>query len=107
MLSKDYKEILQSLSEEDVKVLLVGAYALAVHGFPRATKDIDLFIWTSPENAANLMRALTRFGAPIKDFSAADFVSEGTILQIGSGPRRIDILTRIDGVRSRDDDLTR
>ena len=99
MLNKDYKEMLQSLSEEDVKFLLVGAYALAVHGFPRATKDIDFFIWASPENAANLMRALERFGAPIKDFSAADFASEGTVLQIGTGPRRIDILTRIDGVK--------
>jgi len=99
MLNKDYKDMLQSLSEENVKFLLVGAYALAVHGFPRATKDIDVFVWASPENAANLMRALGRFGAPVNDFSAADFATEGTVLQIGGGPRRIDILTRIDGVK--------
>lgn len=99
MLNDDYKEMLQCLSDEDVKFLLVGAYALAVHGYPRATKDIDFFVWASPENATSLLHALNRFGAPIKDLSVNDFVSEGTVLQIGAGPRRIDILTRIDGVK--------
>jgi hypothetical protein len=55
---------LQCLSDEDVKFLLVGAYALAVHGFPRATKDIDFFVWATPENAGKLIRALAKFGAP-------------------------------------------
>ena len=99
MLNKDYKEMLQCLSDEGVKFLVVGAYALAVHGFPRATKDIDFFVWANPENAANLLRALDRFGAPLRDLSATDFASEGTVFQIGAGPRRIDILTRIDGVK--------
>lgn len=99
MLNKDYKEMLQCLSDEGVKFLIVGAYALAVHGFPRATKDIDFFVWANPENAANLLRALDRFGAPLRDLSATDFASEGTVFQIGAGPRRIDILTRIDGVK--------
>jgi predicted nucleotidyltransferase len=99
MLNKDYKEMLQCLVEENVKFLLVGAYALAVHGFPRATKDIDFFVWTAPENAANLMRALARFGAPLEGVSAADFSSEGVVFQIGNSPRRIDIVTNIDGVK--------
>jgi hypothetical protein len=64
MLNKDYKEMLECLLGENVRFLLVGAYAVAVHGFPRATKDIDFFVWAAPENAANLMRALTKFGAP-------------------------------------------
>jgi predicted nucleotidyltransferase len=98
MLHKDYKEMLQCLSDEGVKFLLVGAYALAAHGFPRATKDIDFFVWANPENGASVLRALERFGAPTRDLSAADFAREGTIFQIGVGPRRIDILTRIDGV---------
>jgi predicted nucleotidyltransferase len=98
MLNKDYKEMLQCLSDADVKFLLVGAYALAVHGFPRATKDIDVFVWANPGNAASLFKALERFGAPVKDLSAGDFAKEGTVLQIGAGPRRIDILTCIDGV---------
>ena len=99
MLNDDYKEMLQCLSEEDVKFLLVGAYALAVHGFPRATKDIDFFVWATPGNAAKLIRALARFGAPMDDVSEADFSSEGVIFQIGNNPRRIDIVTTIDGVK--------
>ena len=98
MLNDDYKEMLQCLSEEDVKFLLVGAYALAVHGFPRATKDIDFFVWATPENAANLIRALVKFGAPMDGISEADFSSEGVIFQIGNSPRRIDIITAIDGI---------
>lgn len=99
MLNDDYKEMLQCLSEEDVKFLLVGAYALAVHGFPRATKDIDFFVWATPENAANLMRALAKFGAPMEGIAESDFSLEGVIFQIGSSPRRIDIITTIDGIK--------
>jgi predicted nucleotidyltransferase len=99
MLNDDYKEMLQCLSEEDVKFLLVGAYALAVHGFPRATKDIDFFVWATPQNAANLIRALIKFGAPMDGVSESDFSSEGVIFQIGNSPRRIDIITAIDGVK--------
>ena len=98
VLNSDYKDMLQYLSDEGVKYLLVGAYALAVHGFPRATKDIDFFVWANPENADNLVSALHKFGVPFKNLSASDFAKEGTVLQIGAGPRRIDILTRIDGV---------
>jgi hypothetical protein len=97
MLNKDYREMLQCLLEENVRFLLVGAYAVAVHGFPRATKDIDFFVWATPENAANLVRALTKFGAPLHDISEADFSSEGIIFQIGNSPRRIDIITNISG----------
>jgi hypothetical protein len=99
MLNKDYKEMLQCLLEEEVKFLLVGAYALAAHGFPRATKDIDFFVWATPVNSANLMKALARFGAPLHDVSAADFASEGVVFQIGNSPRRIDIITNISGVK--------
>lgn len=102
MLNSDYREMLQCLADERVKFLVVGAYALAVHGYPRATKDIDFFVWANPDNAASLFRALSRFGAPLKDLSAADFASEGAVYQIGVGPRRIDIITRIDGVKFED-----
>jgi predicted nucleotidyltransferase len=98
MLNPDYKEMLECLSEEKVRFLLVGAYALAVYGYPRATKDIDFFVRASPENASSLMRALSRFGAPLTGISEVDFASEGIVFQIGSSPRRIDILTRISGV---------
>jgi predicted nucleotidyltransferase len=98
MLNKDYKEMLQCLSEENVKFLLVGAYAVAAYGYPRATKDIDIFVQPAPENASNLMRALERFGAPLSGVSETDFSTEGIVFQIGNNPRRIDILTRISGV---------
>ena len=98
MLNKDYKEMLQCLLEENVKFLLVGAYAVAVHGFPRATKDIDFFVWATPENALCLMRALVKFGAPLDQISESDFSSEGIIFQIGNSPRRIDIITSASGV---------
>jgi predicted nucleotidyltransferase len=98
MLNNDYKEMLQCLSGENVKFLLVGAYALAAYGFPRATKDIDFFVRAAPDNASHLMRALERFGAPLSGVSAGDFSSEGVVFQIGNSPRRIDILTRISGV---------
>ena len=68
-------------------------------GFPRATKDINFFVQATPENAANLIRALTKFGAPLHEISEADLSSEGTVFQIGNGPRRIDIITNISGVK--------
>src|SRR6202000_2904622 len=98
MLNEDYKEMLQCLLEEHVRFLLVGAYAVAVYGYPRATKDIDIFVRATPDNASSLMKALARFGAPLSDVSEADFSTEGIVFQIGNSPRRIDILTRISGV---------
>jgi predicted nucleotidyltransferase len=98
MLNEDYREMLQCLLEEKVRFLLVGAYAVAVYGYPRATKDIDIFVRATPENASSLMRALARFGAPLSDVTESDFSTEGIVFQIGSSPRRIDILTRISGV---------
>ena len=98
MLNKDYKEMLQCLLEEKVKFLLVGAYAVAVHGYPRATKDIDFFVWATPENASSLMKALIKFGAPLDKISESDFSSKGIVFQIGNSPRRIDIITSASGV---------
>src|SRR5690606_13493642 len=98
MLNDDYKEMLQCLSEENVNFLVVGAYAVAAYGYPRATQDIDMFVRAAPDNASSLMKALARFGAPLTGVSAADFSTEGVVFQIGNSPRRIDILTRMSGV---------
>jgi hypothetical protein len=98
MLNPDYKEMLFLLLENRVDFLLVGAYALAVHGFPRATGDIDIFLKPSPENARRAHKALSEFGAPLGNVSLADFESPGTILQIGVAPRRIDLITQISGL---------
>ena len=86
-------------AEEKVKFLVVGAYALAAHGLPRATGDIDLWIRSTPENAKLVWKALTKFGAPLSDLSMNDLTLSETVFQIGVAPRRIDILTSIDAVQ--------
>lgn len=98
MLNDDYKEMLQLLLEEDARFLVVGAYALGAHGYPRATGDIDIWVEPALQNAQKVMRALNRFGAPLFDVTDQDFAKKGTIFQIGVVPRRIDIITAIDGV---------
>ena len=98
MLNKDYKEMLQLLLEEQVDFILVGAYALAAHGYPRATGDIDIWVRADEINSINIYRALERFGAPLDQITVNDFTNEGIVFQIGVTPRRIDIITHLDGV---------
>jgi len=102
MLNEDYKEMLQCLVDEDVKFLLMGAYALAAHGYPRATMDIDVWVMPSPENAAAVLRALRRFGASLHGLTIADLQKNDTIFQIGVAPRRIDIITGASGLQFKD-----
>jgi hypothetical protein len=78
--------------------MLVGAFALAVHGYPRATLDMDIWVMPSPENAEAVIRALRRFGAPLHSISSADLQRDDTIFQIGVAPRRIDIITGATGL---------
>jgi len=99
MLNEDYRDMLQALVDEKVNFLLVGAYALAAHGYPRATMDIDIWVMPSPDNADGVLRALLRFGAPLQNVSRADFEKEGTVFQIGVAPRRIDIITAASGLQ--------
>ena len=98
MWNEDYRDMLSSLQSEGVEFILVGAYAMAAHGFPRATGDIDVWVAPSPDNAERLMRAVCRFGAPMGGIRAEDFQGDDTVFQIGVPPRRIDILTGITGV---------
>ena len=99
MLNEDYREMLQELSAGKVKYLLVGAYAMAVHGYPRATVDLDIWVSPSPENAEAVLGALARFGAPVGELTPEDFQAEGTVFQIGVAPRRIDIITSATGLQ--------
>lgn len=98
MLNKDYKEMLQLLLEEQVDFILVGAYALSAHGYPRATGDIDIWVKADEANSKRIYQALSRFGAPLDQINENGFTGEGIIFQIGVAPRRIDIITQIDGV---------
>ena len=99
MLNEDYIDMLHALSDEKVRFLLVGAYALAAHGYPRATMDIDIWVMPSPQNAEAVLRALRRFGASLDNLTREDLQKDGTIFQIGVAPRRIDIITAASGLQ--------
>jgi hypothetical protein len=96
-LTKDLKDILKAFNAHSVQYLIVGAHALSVHAEPRATKDLDLFVRSAPENAQAIFRALAEFGAPLAGMSPADF-ADGSTFQLGQPPERIDVLQKIDGV---------
>ena len=98
MLNQDYKEMLSLLLEEQVEFVLVGAYAMAAHGYPRATGDIDLYINPSAENSQRVYNCLARFGAPMDELRPDEFSTPDVVFQIGIAPRRIDMITMIDGV---------
>ena len=98
MLNPDFRDMLSCLRDEEAEFIIVGAYALAAHGLPRATGDIDIWVRNSPDNAPKVLRALVRFGAPTSNLSEADFTSPDTVVQIGVEPCRIDLLTSISGV---------
>jgi hypothetical protein len=97
-MNQDFVDLLRAFNAADVRFLVVGAYALALHGRPRATGDLDVWIDATSENAPRVMQALAAFGAPLADVSAGDFAREGIVFQIGVPPGRIDILTRLTGL---------
>jgi hypothetical protein len=99
-LNEDFRDILAEFVRGGVEFIVVGAHALALHGAPRATGGLDVFVRPSAENAERVIDALMRFGAPIANHgvTAKDFSREGTVYQLGLPPRRIDVLTAISGV---------
>ena len=102
MLNEDYKEMLQILLNNEVKFLIVGAYAMGAYGYPRATGDFDIWVETSSNNSRKIYSSLSEFGAPLSDISKDTFTKKGIVFQIGIAPRRIDIITYIDGVNFQD-----
>lgn len=99
--SPPFKEPLQCLNEAGVEYLIVGGYAVMKYGEPRFTKDLDIWVGSSSENAAKLYRALAKFGAPLKSdgITAETFSQDDLVYQIGVAPVRIDILTHVTGLR--------
>ena len=97
-MNPDFSEMLSALSAEGVEFLVVGAYAVAAHGFPRMTQHIDIWVRPSAANAPRVLRALARFGAPQMDLTQADLLRDDMVFQIGVAPNRIDILTGVAGV---------
>lgn len=101
-MNPDFRDILSAFIAEAVEFMVVGAYAVAAHGLPRATGDIDLWVGTAGDNPARVRRALTRFGAPVEALSEDDLRRPNLVFQIGVAPQRIDVLTSIDGVEFAD-----
>lgn len=98
VLNQDFKEFIQSLNDHNVRYLIVGGYAVAFHGHPRYTKDIDIWIEMSEANAANVMRALAQFGFASLGLQETDFLVPGQVIQLGQPPSRIDLLCTVSGV---------
>ncbi len=97
-LPEDWRGFIESLNSHGVEYVVVGAVALAHHGFPRYTGDLDIFVRNSPENARRMESALAGFGLQGLGLKAADFTEPDRVVQIGVPPNRIDILTTITGV---------
>ena len=97
-MNPDFVDLLRAFAAADVRFLIVGAYALAHHGRPRATGDLDVWVDATPDNAARVMEALAAFGAPLQEVTREDFSRPGIVFQIGVPPGRIDIVTDLTGV---------
>ena len=97
-MNRDFVDLLQAFVAADVRFLIVGAYALAHYGRPRATGDLDIWVDATPDNAPRVYAALTAFGAPLQEVSEADFARPSIVFQIGVPPGRIDILTERSGI---------
>jgi len=99
LLNPDFRDILSAFIEHRVEFLVVGGYAMAAHRFPRATKDLDLWVRPHADNAERVLHALDTFGAPRHGLTAEDLATEGTIYQVGVPPNRVDVITKVDGVQ--------
>lgn len=97
-LPEDWRGFIESLNSNGIEYLVVGAVALAYHGVPRYTADLDILIRNTAENAARLETALASFGFASLGLRAADFVDSYRVIQLGRAPNRIDLLTSINGV---------
>jgi hypothetical protein len=101
-VNQDFLDLPSAFNAAEVRYLVVGAYAVGVHGHPRATKDLDVWVEASVDNAPKIIAALEAFGAPVANLAPNDFEKAGTGFMMGNPPRRIDILTEISGVRFDD-----
>jgi hypothetical protein len=97
-LQKDLKEFVELLNALDVRFLIVGAFAVAYHGYPRYTSDIDIFVEKSAENAELLIKAIHEFGFGDIGLSKNDFLQKDQVIQLGVAPNRIDLMTSLSGV---------
>jgi predicted nucleotidyltransferase len=102
VFNPDFKEFIVSLNDNSVDYLIVGGYALAVHGIPRYTQDIDFWIQTTPSNIKKVIKALEDFGFASINLQESDFQDSENVIQLGYPPNRIDLLSAIDGVKFKE-----
>jgi predicted nucleotidyltransferase len=98
ILNPDFREFFQLLNANEVEYLIVGGYAVAYHGYPRYTKDVDVWLWIDPENAERVVKTLRDFGFESLGLGVSDFLEKDTIVQLGYAPNRIDLIMGIPGV---------
>jgi len=101
-LQKDLREFVELLNELDVHFVVVGAFAVAYHGYARYTADIDLFVENSEENAERLLKAIHQFGFGGVGLTKEDFLQDDRVIQLGVAPNRLDLMTHISGVTFAD-----
>lgn len=100
--SNDFEELLAAFNANGVRAIIVGGHALAYHGRPRFTKDLDVFVDPTPDNADRILKSLASFGFGSVGLTSDDFSRPGQIVQLGVAPNRIDLITAIDGVTFED-----
>ena len=98
LVNSDFKDLLRTFNDSQVKYLVVGGYAVIKYAEPRYTKDIDLWISADKDNAAAVYKALRTFGAPLTGLTEDDFAHEGYFYQLGVAPLRVDILMSVPGL---------
>ena len=98
VLDSNFKEFIELLNAREVKYMVVGGFAVAFHGYPRYTKDIDFWIWAEPSNAEKIIRAIHDFGLGSLGLQASDFLNLENIIQLGYEPNRIDLITQLEGL---------
>lgn len=97
-LDPDFFEFIECCAAHEVRFLIVGGWAMAAHGHPRATKDLDIWIWLDAGNAARVVAALSDFGFGSSGLSVEDVLDPRAVIMMGHAPKRIDVLSTIDGV---------
>ena len=102
VLNQDFREFIELLNVKKVKYLVVGGYAVAYHGYPRYTKDIDLWIWLDRQNAERVIEVLKDFGFDSLGIQTEDLLDPENVIQLGYPPARIDLLTDLSGVEFED-----
>ena len=98
-LARDFKEFLKLLNSNDVEYLLIGGYAVGIHGYIRTTNDLDIWVNLSPENAARIERVLREFGFAVDALTSDLFLAPNSVVRLGVPPIRIEVLTSISGVQ--------